>query len=112
MGGGLPGGAQAGGLLPCPYFSLLQFRVIAVDAVLAGQAVQRQIQRESEPGPELLGKVGNQDGPGKESRKLRAGVVKIKIYFTDAEEWNRKVERASVHRAGNQSLDALHTLVH
>src|SRR5580658_3943097 len=102
MRGGLPGGPQSGGLFPRPYVALLQFGVVAVDAVLAGQTVERQIQGQTELGPVLLGEVGNQDGSGKESGKLRAGVSEIEIGNADAEKRNGKVERASVHRAGNQ----------
>jgi len=91
---------------------LQQFGVITIDAVLAGQSGERQIQRHAKLGPELLGEVGNKDRAGKESRKLRPSVMKIKIHCADAEERNRKIKRASIHQAGDPRLDALRILVH
>ena len=38
--------------------------------------------------------------------------MKIKVHGAGAEERNRKVERASVHRASNNRLDPLRILVH
>src|ERR1039458_935031 len=102
MRGGLPGGPEAGSLAPCPYVSCLQFRVAAVDAVLAGQSGERQVPCQAELGPVLLREIGDQDGSGKESRKLRAGVPKIEIGDADAGKRNGIVERASVHGPANQ----------
>src|SRR5579872_1887610 len=112
MGGGLPRSAHADGLLPCPYFSLQQFRIVAVNPILAGQSRERQVKSHAELGPELFRQVGDQDRPRKKGRKLRSGVMKIKIHRAGAEERNRKVERASIHRASNHRLDALRILLY
>src|SRR5271157_3114356 len=106
MGGGLPRGPQSDSFRPVPYISLCQFLVVAVDAVFPGQPGERQIRCQAKLGSVLLGEVGDQNGSGKEGRKLRAAVSEVEIGNADAKKRDGKVERAFVHRPANERLYA------